>query len=376
MDQFLPWVNGYRMKNKNYKEFVFFSAGPVGDHAIIIDWANRFFESSGKPSVILMKHPNGFLRDMAIPYYDHISYIGFTGWKGKMRTALFAITSIWRKRCYVLVFPIPPPMYLKAFAYFIRFFTRSRIVGLESLCGFSIPGGPFSSASFVGKENHISARVNTELFYEQANRMLVFLGHEPVARTPHLKHVEIPQVLAVYGLEAKEYIAMHLCASEPDKSLPSDRWNTIIRTLCENLPNTTFVFTGTARDIPFIREATEGMKEDRVCIVAGVSMQELLTLYSRAKVNVTVQTGNAHLINMLHAHAVTVNFKGVHMFRFTYNENGVDLYSEEGCTCNPLERKCSTVSYKGKEYMACLFNTSDEDIVQSVMKIWKNEASH
>jgi ADP-heptose:LPS heptosyltransferase len=350
----------------NYSEFVFFSAGPVGDHALIIDYANRFFESSGIPSRILMKHPNPFLRDMAKPYYNHISYVGFVGLKGKLETLLFALTSIWIKRCYVLVLPIPPPAYLKVFAYFIRFFTRSRIVALDSLCGFSIPGGPFSSAQFVGHGNYIPARVDTELYYEEANRMLSFLGYAPISRMPELAYMDMPSILENDAIKGKDYIVMHICASGFDRSLPADRWHHITRTLMEKLPDTHFLFTGSGKDIDFIHEAILGLPTERIQIVVGVSMQELLTLYAHAKVNVTVHTGNAHLINMLHVPTVTVNFKGVHMFRFTYNERGTELYSSRGCTCHPLERKCSMVEYKGREYMSCLFNIQDEDIINAV----------
>lgn len=352
----------------NYSEFVFFSAGPVGDHALIIDYANRFFESTGKASVILMKHPNSFLRDMAIPYYGHISYIGFAGLKGKLETFIFAVTSIWKKRCYVLVLPIPPPRYLKVFALFVRFFTRSRIVALDSLCGFSLPGGPFSSAQFVGKENYIPAHVDTELYYEEANRLLRFLGYPKVDRFPRLAYIDHPDVLEKFKLTKDNYIVMHICASGLDRSLPTDRWNNIIKVLSEKIPKITFVFTGTMADLLFIREAIEGLPEERIKLVINVGMQELLTVYAHAKVNVTVHTGNAHLINMLHVPTVTVNFKGVHMFRFSYNEKGIELFSSSGCTCHPLERKCSLVKYKGKGYMACLFNTKDEEIVYAVLK--------
>lgn len=353
-------------KAPNYSEFVFFSAGPVGDHALIIDYANRFFASSGKPSTILMKHPNPFLRDMAIPYYDHISYIGFMGLRGKLETILFVLTSIWRKRCYVFILPIPAPTYLKLFTYFIRFFTRSRVVALESMCGFSIPGGPFSSANFVGKGNYIPAHVDTELYYEQANRMLQFLGYEAVSALPRLEYVNTPSVLEKFQLQNTPYLVMHICASGADRSLPADRWNHITKELLEKIPEVLFLFTGTGKDVEFIGKAITGLPPGRVKIVAGVSMQELLTLHAHAKLNVTVHTGNAHLINMLHVPTVTVNFKGIHMFRFSYNEKGVELYSSIGCTCHPLERKCSEVEYRGGKYMACLFNTTDEEIVTTV----------
>jgi ADP-heptose:LPS heptosyltransferase len=360
-------AKGLQNKAQNYSEFVFFSAGPVGDHALIIDYANRFFESSGKPSTILMKHPNAFLRDLGIPYFDHISYVGFDGLAGKLRTLLFAVTSIWKKRVFVLVLPIPPPRYLKLFAFFIRFFTRSRMVALESQCGFSIPGGPVSSADFVGKNNYIPARVDTELYYEEANRMLQFLGYAPVDRVPRLTFIDHPEILERFNLEKGKYIALHIRASGPDRSLPPDRWNSILKILCEKLPGVTFAFTGTAADMAFIHDATEGVAPERVRFVTNVTMQELLSVYAHAGLDVTVHTGNAHLINMLHAPAVTVNFKGVHMFRFIYNEKGNELYSSEGCTCHPLERKCSMVEYKGQGYMACLFNTKDEEIVSAVM---------
>lgn len=356
-------------KAPNYSEFVFFSAGPVGDHALIIDYANRFFTSSGKSSTVLMKHPNPFIRDMATPYYDHVSYIDFIGLGGKIKTFFFILMSILIKRCYVLILPIPPPLYLKLFTYFIRFFTRSRVVALESMCGFSIPGGPFSSADFVGKKNYISAHVDTDLYYEQANRMLSFLGYEPVSTLPHLEYVETPSVLQKFNLENTntKYVVMHICASGPDRSLPTDRWNHITGELLAKLPDTTFLFTGTGKDIGFIQKSIDGLPEERIKIVEGVSMQELLTLHAHAKLNVTVHTGNAHLINMLHVPTVTVNFKGIHMFRFSYNEKGTELYSSIGCTCHPLERKCSEVEYKGGRYMACLFNTTDEEIISTVI---------
>lgn len=354
-----------RPKN-DYKEFVFLSAGPVGDHALIIDHANRFFESTGIPSRIIMKHPNAFLRDLALPYQDHISYLSFKGAKEKAKVFLFVLSSMWIRRCYLLVLPIPPPTYLKLFAYYIRFLTRSRIVALDSLCGFAIPGGPFSSASFVGKGNYIKAHVDKYLYHEQANNLLHFLGYKMVERLPSLQYIEAKDVLKKNNIE-KPYISFHICASQEDRSLPRDRWDFIISSLARELPGVLFVFTGTKKDVTFIEESTKSIPPERKRVVTEVGMQELLTLYSHAKLAVTVHTGNAHLVNMLHANAVTVNFKGIYMFRFAYNPHGVEIFSEEGCTCHPLERRCSSVSYKGKEYMACLFNLKDEHIIKTVL---------
>lgn len=356
--------------SKKYDSFVFLSAGPVGDHALIIDDANRFYESSGIPSVIIMKHPNAFLEDMARPYRDHISYLSFKTLRDRLKVALFAFCSIWIKRCYVLVLPIPPPTYLKLFSYFIRFCTRSRIVALESMCGFAMKGGPFSSASFVGKKNYIQAHVDRDLYFEQANNLLRFLGFSRVDRVPFLEHQNREDMLGRNNIHSP-YIAFHICASQEDRSLPRERWDSIISALATELPGVLFVFTGTKKDAAFIEESTKSLEDARRRIVTEVSMQELLSLYRHSALAVTVHTGNAHLINMLHVNAVTVNFKGVHMFRFTYNPNGVEIFSEKGCTCHPLERRCSMVPYKGKEYMACLFNLSDEDIVATILRQYR-----
>jgi hypothetical protein len=354
-------------------EFVFLSAGPVGDHAVIIDWANRFFEATGKPSTILMKHPNAFLRDLSIPYRLYITLLSFDGILGKIETLLFALGSLWKKRCYVLVLPIPPPTYLKVFAWYINHLTNSRMVALDSPCGFILPGGPFPSGQFVGKGNYIPARVDSMLYYESANEMLRFLGYQPVDRTPFIDHVDIPETLDWHFLEDKKYIALHITASGEDRSLPTDRWNHILKAVAEQLPDAVFAFSGTRGDLSFIQEAVQGMDEKKIRYIIGVSAQELLTVYAHARMCVTVQTGNAHLINMMHLPAITVDFKGVHMFRFSYNEKGRDLYSEIGCTCNPLERRCSMVEYKGKDYMACLFNLKDEDIVREIVEKYHHE---
>lgn len=97
-------------------------------------------------------------------------------------------------------------------------------------------------------------------------------------------------------------------------------------------------------------------------------MRELLTVYKNAKIVVSVHTGNAMLINMLHLPSVIVNIKGVYMFKYHYNSNCTDCTGTKGCTCNPFERNCTLIPYKGKEYMACLFSNDDDTIVEAILK--------
>ena len=90
-------------------------------------------------------------------------------------------------------------------------------------------------------------------------------------------------------------------------------------------------------------------------------------MYAHARVAVTVQTGNGLIINMLHVPAVVVNIKGTAMFYYHFNENATILFSKKECVCNPFETSCTMIPYKGKEYMACLFNISDRDIVDAIV---------
>lgn len=240
------------MKNNKYNKFVFFSAGPVGDHALLLDFANRFYESSDIKSILVLKHYFNFLSPLSLPYDDHIENINWESLKGKTQLLWLVISSIWNKNCYVLVLPLVHPLYIKIFAYYIRFFTRSRMIGFN-LAG-SVSFKEKGSAYFLGEDNIIPSNLDKELFYEQANRMLEWLGFDPVLHVPHLKYVDDKEIMARFNLEENKYICMHLMSSHIDRSLPADRWNKIIKKVQESLPDTKIVFTGSKKDSVFVEE--------------------------------------------------------------------------------------------------------------------------
>lgn len=351
--------------SKKYDEFVFFSAGPVGDHLVLIDFANRFFESTGIRSRIIMKHPNRFLNDFTIPYKEHIHLQNFVGNKGVVNMLLLMIKSIFKRYCYIFIFPIPAPRYIQVFSWYIRFCTRSRVVAftLEGTRSFPVGKG---YASFIGRSNTIP--LLPEMFYVSAERMLEFLGFTKTGKVPTLAYVESASVYEKIPVKKGEYMVMHLNASHCLRSLPEDRWNGIIKAVQEKRPNLSIVFTGSKADEAFIQMCTEGINKQHCYFdFSRTTTQETLTLYAHAKVIVTVNTGIGLVVNMLHVPTVMVAVKGTTMFDYRFNEKATVLYSEKDCTCHPLEMECTMVLYKGKEYMACLFNLNDEDIVSAIL---------
>ncbi len=353
------------MSHRKYSNFIFFSPGPVGDHLVTIDFANHFFESTGIPSTILVKHPNQFLRDMSLPYDNHILYLGFKGWRWMIKIGVLTLKSIFQKNCYVLIFPIPLPVYLLIFCKFIRYFTRSRVVGFnhEGTKFFPVGSG---YASSLGKEHCIPLRA--EPFYKSANEMLTFLGYKAINRLPHLDYIYQEHIFDRLDIEQGKYIVMHVIPSYKFRSLPEDRWNHIIGELIMKLPNVKIVLTGAKGDMPFIDRCIEGLPKETIVIAAGkTDAQELLTVYANAKVDVTVQTGNGLIVNMLHASTVVVNIKGTAMFYYDFNEKAKILYSEKDCICDPFRTSCNFIQYKGGEYMACIFNINDEEVIDAVL---------
>ncbi len=357
------------MEEKKYEKFIFWGNGSVGDHAIIIDYANRFFESTKISSLILMKDNSQFLRDMFIPYRDHIEYLDISS-VSKINVFNLAIKSIFHNYCYLDIIPNKASVSYKLFAYFIRFFTKSRFVGfnLEGTKNFPVGEG---SCHFLGKYNYIPPNLDKEYFHEQANRMLKFLGFDDVVRPPQFDYIKQNDIFEKYDLKEKEYMVFHLCSSHPDRSLPTDRWNKIITNLRAFFPDTKFVFTGGNLDYKFIDEVLANIPSPNNVLAYSLPMQELLTLYANAKLTVTVHTGNAILMNMLHIPLVVLNIRGINIFKRYFSENTTELTSEDGCTCNPFEEECAMVNYKGVDYMACLFNIKDEVVIETVMKRFK-----
>jgi ADP-heptose:LPS heptosyltransferase len=221
----------------------------------------------------------------------------------------------------------------------------------------------------LGEGNIIPSRLDKELFYEQANRLLTWLGYRAVSRVPELVYISHEEVFARYDITKKQYIVFHLCGSDAGKSLPKERWNHIFHVLRQKFPTTPFVFSGGPRDVAFIESCLGGLDRSLLYNLAGkVSLQELLTLYKEALVTVSVHTGNAILVNMLHVPTVMVNMKGVYMFKYHYNKHSIDLASTEGCECDPYERKCHDVIHGGIPYMSCIFTIKDEAIIDAVEK--------
>ena len=348
-----------------YSNFVFFSPGPVGDHLVTVDFANHFFESTGVHSTILVKHPNIFLRDLSIPYDDHITYLGITSLEGLLKTIWLSLTSIFQRNCYVLIFPIPLPLYLLIFCKFIRYCTRSRVVGFNHEGTKFFPVGK-GYARVLGKDNAIP--LLAEPFYMSANEMLEFLGYTSIDRVPRLEYIYKEDIFSKLHIQKGEYVAMHVVPSYKFRSLPTDRWNHIIGELLRELPNTKFVLTGARGDMDFINECIDGLPQENIVIAVGkTDTQELLTLYANANVNVTVQTGNGLIINMLHVPTVVVNIKGTAMFYYDFNEKATILFSTKDCICDPFRTSCNFIQYKGGEYMACIFNIDDKDVIQAVI---------
>lgn len=353
-------------KSASYDQFIFLSAGPVGDHLVQIDMANQFYESTGIRSLIVMKHPNSFLSELSLPY-ENIDLLPFAGVPGKLRTVSLVIKSIWKKNCYVFLFPIPLPSYLKVFVYFIRFFTRSRCVGfnLEGTKSFPIGKG---YTSVFGTANTIP--MQAEMFYVSGDRLLGFLGFRKTNRIPKLAYVPQEEILMRLSILPQRYIAMHITPSHILRTLPADRWSNIIRGILLAVPDIPLVFTGVQSDMSFIEEALAYVDRSRIIFAVGkTNAQELLTIYANAKVCVTVQTGNGLMINMLHVPTVVVDIKGTAMFYYDFNEKAIILFSEKDCICNPFETQCNMVPYKGHEYMACVFNIEDQKIIDSIIQL-------
>lgn len=350
-----------------YREFVFFSAGPLGDHAIELDYANRFFESTSIPSVIIYKHNFSFLKDLSIPYEDHVRKINYESVLGVATLVYLLLSSIIIPRCYVLWVPIRYPLSMRIIAYFIRFCTRSRFVGLD--VHEQTPYGDFSQTSslgFLGNHNIIPLRSHSELFYEQENRLLSFLGYAPVDRRPILKYVHQAHVFKALNID-KPYIAVHLVGSAQDRSLPLERWQHILEEIHQRLPDHMFVFTGSSKDQQYIEGAWSSLPERvRISVAGRVAIQELLTIYAEADCCLTVHTGNAMFINMLHARSVVTNIVGNYMYQYHFNPNAIVLFEKKNCICSRESIECFYY-IDNTRYARCLYDIPDEKIISSVV---------
>ena len=168
-------------------------------------------------------------------------------------------------------------------------------------------------------------------------------------------------VLAKFGLEAGEFIIVHLFAGNAKRGLHPDKKRELLVALAEKLPNARLVITGGMNDK---EEALRVAEHIPATVIAGeVTLQELMNLVAESRGVVSVDTGVAHIAAQLGA--------SLAVLRTCVGRNW--WFPEQYGSEAPITTfSCDEVCVSGhsiKDYPDCINSITIEEVAQRISSL-------
>lgn len=188
-----------------------------------------------------------------------------------------------------------------------------------------------------------------------------------VVDTEAMPDLPIPQadVCAKYSLTPKRYIVLHPFAHSMVRSWPPSRLHTLLIALQKTYPHLRIVLTGDARDHVRIERVIQDIP-GIIDLADMLSIEELICLYYHAATFVGVDTGPTHIAAFSAHDIVVLSNNSNPCWQPTYEPLARILVDTTRCTCDGMKGGGCRVSFEGQEYYRCLFDISDEAILESV----------
>ena len=204
-------------------------------------------------------------------------------------------------------------------------------------------------------------------------RMLPFILNLD-ASSPQLTTHGAPKVRldmsipATFPWAPKKYIVVHFFGMAPYRSLPVERWKSVLLSLTEANPTFSLVFTGDEKDRSKLEEIAKALPQAYLCIYQPIL--EVAGIIDEAALYIGVDTGITHLAGVLHQKSIILSHNGDLRWTLTYNPNARILVNSKRCTC-AIDGDCYEV-VEGIQYRRCLIDISDALIMSSVQKALAN----
>ena len=340
-----------KVKPKNFLAILF---GPIGDALMALALFNDVLTIEPEATLLVLTRRNvGLIRDLARAY-PQITVQEIPG--GAAAIPFF--TRLLMRRWVLLTLGVSGvySMRLKLFFLALRFIPGNRTVGFND----RLPGErgwlPLQVVlQFDGSQYIIDnfRRLLPYVFGEERTRAL--FGRPPQV---HLA-TELPKG---FSLQPGHYIATNLASVSSHRSLPMQHWKRLLPKIASAYPGSPLLMLGGPADVEFTKELARAVPG--AIAMPGLPLLEAAGVINGAALYIGVDTGITHLAGVMQQKSLILSH-----FRFptwlpTYNPNARALANSKRCECNKGGR-CIIIE-DGKEYSYCMYDISDEAVLESV----------
>jgi ADP-heptose:LPS heptosyltransferase len=163
-----------------------------------------------------------------------------------------------------------------------------------------------------------------------------------------------------------KYIVFHPFGSSSWKSFPPRRSKELLQLLIERYPELSIVVTGGVENEAEAKEITQGLP--RIMLATNLPILELAALIKSAVLYLGVDTGPTHLAAMLTKESVVLSHNTGVSWKQSYNPKGIILTNDTHCLCDGKKGAECKVIEDGKPYLRCLYDITNEVILEAVQK--------
>jgi hypothetical protein len=168
------------------------------------------------------------------------------------------------------------------------------------------------------------------------------------------------------GGPAGSYIVVHPFAANDMRSLPMDRWRTLISCLREKYPHLDIIITGSTKDKDRAHSLCVDTQTHFGGDVVGAGFLNMMALIANARLYLGVDTGPTHVAAHLHAPTIVIGNRSNPCWLPTYNPTVKILTETAHCTCDSAKGGDCIVILNGQRYYRCMIEVTDEAIKQAV----------
>lgn len=291
---------------KYSRKLILLNASPIGDHVLLLDTADRFYQSAGIETIMFIKHNFNFLRDLSLAY-PFVKCIDFNTISGKFLFIFYFLRSFLFKTYLLYFLPIPYKKYLIYIGDIFNYFTRTTVISL-SYKGME---------KYIPKGLHIKASINDKYYYEQNNDILKALGYKEISTTPSFRFLKDEEIKIKYNLKDK-YIVIHPTPSHVERRIPKEKWLKVFDYAKNN--NYKIVFTGIKKDENYIDELSSDLSKLDFTKIVDAKAQELVNIFYFSEELFMVHTGPTHIATALHKKMKVFCYLWYKQFDMSYNK--------------------------------------------------------
>ncbi len=178
---------------------------------------------------------------------------------------------------------------------------------------------------------------------------------------------ETTDILNSVGLSKYKYVLIHPFAANLNRSLPFNRWVSIIKHLLSS--GHVVVMTGAKKDICIASKITKNINSEKFLNLAGkTNLNETINLINCSKYYIGVDTGITHLAALLKKRGLIIaNYSNPYWLPF-YNKKFKLLFNISSCPCAPCNKKKCLDECK-KTYFRCILDIKQNDIYSIIDNI-------